>query len=29
MKRIWNVLMAWAESMAKYRRHNSQYRGYY
>jgi len=29
MKRIWNTLMAWAETMAEYRRRSNQYRGYY
>ncbi len=29
MKKIWNVLMAWAETLAEYRRKNNHYRAYY
>jgi len=29
MKKFWNLLMSWAESIAEYRRRSNQYRGYY
>jgi hypothetical protein len=29
MKKVWDILMVWAEAMAEYRRHSRQYRSYY
>jgi len=29
MKRFWNAMMDWAESLAEYRRRTNHYRAYY